>query len=380
MSRRPPPVEGEPAIPSPAATVVLLRRGPVGPEVLLTRRPSTMAFAAGMMVFPGGRVDPDDADLRLLARSSLSPAEAAQRLASSVEPQLAVALHLAAIRELFEEAGVLLADPPRPADAEARALDLEAARLDLLAGRSTFADIAERLDLGLRPDLLVPIARWVTPAAYPRRFDAHFFAAELTAGAAATFVGDEVADHRWTTPHAALDAMARHEIEMWIPTSSTLQRLVDVATLGEVAAALAVGPVRRSSIEALADGSVRFTSWTAGGVPGRPVQTLLIGRAELVVVDPGDPSPEALASILGIAAERGGRIVGIVISSADPHHAAGADELSERTGAPVFGPPGSAAWLPFPVEERPWPAIDPPDYRRWIGRAAQEVIVNEDGL
>jgi 8-oxo-dGTP pyrophosphatase MutT (NUDIX family) len=338
-----------------------------------------MAFAAGMMVFPGGRVDPGDADPRLLARSSLSVAEAGQRLAGDAEPQLAVALHLAAIRELFEEAGVLLADPPSPAEAEARARRLEAARWDLLAGRSTFADVAERLDLGLRPDLLVPIARWVTPAAYPRRFDAHFFAAELAEGATVSFVGDEVADHRWTTPRAALDAMARHEIEMWIPTSSTLQRLVDVATLGKVAAELAVGPVRPSSIEALADETVRFTSWTAGGVPGRPVETLVIGRQELVVVDPGDSSPEALASILAIAAERGGRIVGIVISSADPHHAAGADELSERTGAPVFGPPGSAAWLPYPVDERPWPTIDPPDYGRWIGRAAEEAIVDGDG-
>jgi glyoxylase-like metal-dependent hydrolase (beta-lactamase superfamily II) len=102
-------------------------------------------------------------------------------------------------------------------------------------------------------------------------------------------------------------------------------------------------------------------------VPGHMVETLVLGRRELVVVDPGDPSPEALASILGIATEAGGRLVAIALSSGDPGHAAGADELSERTGAPVYGPTGSAAWLPFPVQERPGPLSGPNDYRRWIG-------------
>ena len=237
----------------------------------------------------------------------------------------------------------------------------------MLAGRLTFADVAERLDLRLRPDRLVPIARWVTPAAYPRRFDARLFAAELPAGAAATFVGDEVADHRWTTPRAALDAMATREIEMWIPTSSTLQRLVDLPAFDAAAARLMVGSTGPARVERDADDIVRLTSWTAGGVPGQVVETLVIGRRELVVVDPGDPSPEALASILSIATEAGRRIVAIAISSADPARAAGADELSERTGAPVYGPPGSAAWLPFPVVELARPPDDPLAYPRWVG-------------
>jgi 8-oxo-dGTP pyrophosphatase MutT (NUDIX family) len=360
MGRRPPPVTGEPATPRPAATVVLLRPGASGLEVLLTRRPSTMAFAAGMMVFPGGRVDPGDSDARLVARSSLDPRQAAQRLGGAIEPGLAAALHVAAVREMYEEAGVLLAD------GGAGGTDATALRIDLLAGRLDFTDIAERLDLRLRPDRLVPIGRWVTPAAYPRRFDATFFAAGLPAGAGATFVGDEVADHRWTTPRAALDAMAAHEIEMWIPTSSTLQRLVDRATFAEVAERLIVGPTRPTSVERVAD-LVRLTSWTAGGAPGQRVETLVIGRAELIVVDPGDPSPEALAAIVAVAAEAGGSIVAIVITSPDPARAAGADELSERTGATVFGPPGSAAWLPYPVAERPDQPADPLAYRAWLG-------------
>jgi 8-oxo-dGTP pyrophosphatase MutT (NUDIX family) len=328
-----------------------------------------MAFAAGMMVFPGGRVDPADADPRLVARTSIGPDEAAARLGGATEPELAIALHVAAIRELFEEAGVLVADGAAAADRAAAAdgaagtadaTDRADLRIELLAGRVTFGDVAERLDLRLRADRLTPIARWVTPAAYPRRFDARFFAADLPSGAEATFVGDEVADHRWATPRAALDAMAAHEIEMWIPTSSTLQRLVDGRTV------TAAGAVRPPSADRAGD-VVRLTSWTAGGVPGQFVGTLVIGRSELVVVDPGDPSPEALASILAVASDAAARIVAIVITDPDPARAAGADELSERTGAQVHGPPGSAAWLPFPVLERPALPDDPLDMRAWVG-------------
>lgn len=371
MGRRPAPVSGEPVRPHPAATVVLLRPGAGGLEVLLTRRPSTMAFAAGMMVFPGGRVDAADSDPSLAARSALTPAAAAQRLGGSTEPELAAALHIAAIRELFEEAGILLADVGRAvvaADAAAETgPDPGALRADLLTGRVTFAALADRLDLRLRPELLVPIARWLTPVAYPRRFDARFFAAELPPGATPTFVGDEVADHRWTTPRAALEAMAAREIEMWIPTSSTLQRLVDLPGFAALTDRLPTGPVRPSTVERQAPDVVRLTSWTAGGVPGQSVETLVLGRRELLVIDPGDPSPDALAWILEVASEAGGRVAAIAISGAEPGCSAGADELSERTGVSVFGPPGSAGWLPFPVVELADRPADRLAYRSWVG-------------
>jgi 8-oxo-dGTP pyrophosphatase MutT (NUDIX family) len=331
-----------------------------------------MAFAAGMMVFPGGRVDAADSDQVLAARSVLTPAAAAERLGGSAEPELAAALHVAAIRELFEEAGILLADAGGTGAAAGNAVDAgvgDAAELrtDLLAGRITFAEVADRLDLRLRSDRLVPIARWLTPIAYPRRFDARFFAAELPAGATPTFIGGEVADHRWTTPRAALDAMAAREIEMWIPTSSTLQRLVDLPGYEAVAERLATGLARPPAVERPAPDVVRLTSWTAGGVPGQVVETLVVGRRELLVIDPGDPSPDALAAILEIAGEANGRIAAIALSSSEPGHAAGADELSERTGAPVFGPRGSAAWLPFPVVELADRPADRLAYRSWVG-------------
>ena len=152
--------------------------------------------------------------------------------------------------------------------------------------------------------------------------------------------------------------MAAREIEMWIPTSSTLQRLVDLPDFD--ARRPAAGDRARPPVVGGAPGtptSSGSTSWTAGGVPGQAVETLVIGRRELLVVDPGRP----VAGRAGVdpgrsLAETGGRVVAIAISSADPACAAGADELSERTGAPVFGPPGSAAWLPFPVVELAGPA------------------------
>ena len=100
-----PPVE-----PRPAATVVLFRPGLTGPEVLLGRRPPSMAFAPDVHVFPGGRVDPADAHPSLIARSVISPAAAAAALGGDVPPTRAIAKYIAAIREAFEEAGVLLAD------------------------------------------------------------------------------------------------------------------------------------------------------------------------------------------------------------------------------------------------------------------------------
>ena len=94
----------------PAATVVLLRPGSAGLEVLLTQRPTTMAFASDAHVFPGGRVDPEDAAPGLAGRSVRSAAEAALALGGDLAPPVALAAFLAAIRELFEEAGVLLAE------------------------------------------------------------------------------------------------------------------------------------------------------------------------------------------------------------------------------------------------------------------------------
>ena len=318
-----------PADPRPAATVVLLRRGPDGLEVLLTHRPTTMAFAADMHVFPGGAVDAGDTEL-------------ASELGYD-------AFEAAAIRELFEEAGVLLADPIDGRGFDAGALS--AARAALLDGSADLRSITAALGARLRPDLLAPISRWVTPPFVARRFDVRFFAAELPPNAEASFVGDEVLAHRWVTPRAAVRAMAEGEIGLWVPTSVTLQQLAFASSFGEIRKRLAPGPSGDISVEDAGRGVVRVALPEAGGVGGQPINAYVVGARDVVVVDPGDPSGAAIDAIVEVVKQGGGRIAAIALTSAAPDHAAGAEALAGGLDLPILAGPGAGRELAFAVTE-----------------------------
>ncbi|MEA2608563.1 MAG: hypothetical protein QOJ75_806 [Chloroflexota bacterium] len=336
--------------PHPAATVVLLRPGSAGPEVLLTQRPSSMAFAADMYVFPGGRVDAEDAAPDLAARSVLSGEDAARALGGDLAPAMALATYVAAIREVFEEAGILLADggsdsvqvPPRT---------ISAARSALVGGDTTFASITVELGLRLRTDRLVPLSRWVTPPILPRRFDTRFFATELPAKSRVSFEGDEVAGHAWLTPAAGLDAMARGEIGMWVPTSATLQQLEHVRSLEQVRERLTPGLLGATEVEAISPDVTRIVMPAGGGVAGQPVCAYLVGRRRHVLVDPGDPLGPALDVARDLVASRGGSIVSIALTQIDPDHAGGAEGLAQVLQVPIFTGPGGGRPLPFDVHE-----------------------------
>ena len=303
-----------------------------------------MAFAPDMHVFPGGRVDVADADPALAARSVVSAAEAAERLGGDLEPATALAAHIAAIREAFEEVGVLLADVDPAAD-------LVGARSRLLADPGAFPAIADALDLRLRTDLLVPLSRWVTPPSMPRRFDARFFAAAFPEGAAVTLVGDEVLAQAWHRPIDALESMAAGGLGMWLPTSTTLMQLEHASSIEEIAERLAPGPLGEVVVEVVAADVIRIEMPAGGGVAGQPVNAYLVGRASFVLVDPGDPTGEALDRALEVAAERGGRIVAIALTHADPDHAAGAEAVAEQLGIPVLVGPGGGRHLPYETRE-----------------------------
>jgi glyoxylase-like metal-dependent hydrolase (beta-lactamase superfamily II)/8-oxo-dGTP pyrophosphatase MutT (NUDIX family) len=328
----------------PAATVVLVRPGTGGLEVLLTHRPATMAFAPDMHVFPGGRVDRADADPALAARSVLSAEVAAERLGGDLNPSAALAAHVAAIREAFEEVGVLLAD-------HAPGADLAGARSRLLADPAAFPAIAESLDLRLRTDRLVPLSRWVTPPSMPRRFDARFFAAEFPEGADVTLVGDEVLAEAWHRPIDALESMAEGRLGMWLPTSTTLMQLLHAGSMEEIGERLAPGRLGEVVVEDVAADIVRIELPAGGGVAGQPVNAYLVGRTAFALVDPGDPTGEALERAIDAAAERGGRIVGIALTHADPDHAAGAEAAAEWLGVPVLVGPGGGRHLPYGTRE-----------------------------
>jgi ribonuclease/clavin/mitogillin len=331
----------QPVLAHPAATVVLLRPGPdpsrPGPEVLLTLRPDSMAFGGGLHVFPGGRVDPGDGDPRILRRSR------------GGDPD-----RVAALRELFEEAGILVADRAdgSPAGSDpGLAAELPHLRAAVAAGELDLAAILERFELTLATDRLVPIARWQTPRPYPRRFDTRFFAVELPAGAELDLDPREVAGHSWLTPSAALGAMAAGEIQLWPPTSTTLQRLEHAPDVVAVRAGLVPIEALPFTRETLDGRLVRLAGGSAFGPAGRPANTILIGRERIVVVDPGDPDESFIDLIEAEASALGGRIVAIALTHVDPGHAAGSLELHERTGAPILVGPDGAAPLSWPVTE-----------------------------
>ncbi|MFN2522999.1 MAG: NUDIX hydrolase [Mycobacteriales bacterium] len=215
-----------PAATRDAATVALLRDAPAGPEVYLLRRVRGMSFAGGMHVFPGGSVDPADAD---------SDVDAASWAAAFGVPEpVARALVCAAVRETFEESGVLLAGTT--ADdllADVSTDEWEAERVALEAREQSLSDLLARRGLVLRADLLRPLAHWITPDVEPKRFDTRFFVASLPAGQVCRDAGTEADTRVWIRPQDALD----QGLQLMPPTVAVLQ---DLARFSSVAEALAV--------------------------------------------------------------------------------------------------------------------------------------------
>jgi 8-oxo-dGTP pyrophosphatase MutT (NUDIX family) len=214
-----------PAEPRDAATVMLLRPGPSGLEVYMLRRQATMAFAPGAYVFPGGSVDARDADEQV-AWAGPDAAEWGQIF--DAPPSLARALVCAAVRETFEESGVLLAG--QSADsvvADTTSDEWEADRQALLDRSVSLAELLGRRGLVLRADLLRPWSRWITPVVEPRRFDTRFFAAALPAGQRTRDVSGEASEVAWVRPGEALQAGKRGEIRLFPPTAVTLSELAD---------------------------------------------------------------------------------------------------------------------------------------------------------
>jgi 8-oxo-dGTP pyrophosphatase MutT (NUDIX family) len=231
----PPPAAGRP----PAASRPPAAGQPAGPEpgieVYMLRRKSSMAFAPGAFVFPGGSVDARDADEDV---AWAGPDVATWGRVFDAPDHLARALVCAAVRETFEESGVLLAGPSaETVVADTSGDDWEADRNALLDRSVSLAELLARRHLVLRADLLRPWSRWITPVAEKRRFDARFFAAALPPGQRTRDVGGEAAQVAWVRPADAIAAGRNKEIVLWPPTAVTLAEL---ASCGTVAAALAV--------------------------------------------------------------------------------------------------------------------------------------------
>ncbi len=217
----------QPVTPSPAATLVLLRdRPPTDVEVLLLQRHSKSKFAAGDYVFAGGKIEADDmpSDGEGFCRG-LTPGQAAARLGGGLAPREALAYWVGAIREAFEEVGVLLAydadGRPLRIPSEAK-LRYEAYRTACQKTDPAFFDMLRAEQLTLATDRLAYFAHWITPEEQPLRFDTRFFAALMPPGQEPVVDGHEIVDLKWLTPSEATAALKRKEIGLRTPTLKNL--------------------------------------------------------------------------------------------------------------------------------------------------------------
>ncbi len=219
-----------------AATIILLRPAQSrGMEVLLTRRPDEMAFLGGMYCFPGGTVQTEDFSTTILRRChGLSPTAARKIIGAHFSPQEALGLWVAAIRELFEETGVLLAIA---ADGSIAAMNLDLNRsltekhTALIARRLSFSALLEAEKLYCDTTQLAYFSHWRTPSQFKVRFDTRFFLASVPAEHSPLAASPEVADSLWLTPDHALQRFAQGTLPMIFPTFASLRTLADFDSL-----------------------------------------------------------------------------------------------------------------------------------------------------
>ncbi|HWD07235.1 MAG TPA: NUDIX hydrolase [Amycolatopsis sp.] len=225
-------IGGPPVTPKDAATVILVRDGLAGVEVFLQHRVKDMPFAGGMTVFPGGGVDSRDADASV-AWAGPPPSWWAEHFTG--DESLARALVCAAVRETFEETGVLLAGTEDAVVADVT--PYRQARKALESREISLAEFLADARLTLRADLLRPFARWVTPPPGPRRYDTRFFAAKLPEGQRADGATSEALDTGWQRPAAAIDDAREGRRMLMPPTWLTLTDLDEFATVDDLLAA-----------------------------------------------------------------------------------------------------------------------------------------------
>lgn len=264
-----PPVAG--SLPRPASTVVLVRpaAGRKHPyEVFLVKRSPKSEFVGGVYVFPGGAVDPTDVELEPFCED-LDDEKASAILGTG---RGGIAWYVAAARELFEEAGILLsrnwgskleASESLPPSSKL-ASRVSSLREALNRRQVSFREVLESLGVRLTLSELHWIAHWITPVGQPRRYDTRFFLCRVPEGQAASHEGVETTDSIWIAPALALKMSARGELPLIFPTVKNLEAIASFGTLDALVA------------------------WAASRKPQR-VQPVIVSRGgEVTVVVPGD--------------------------------------------------------------------------------------------
>jgi 8-oxo-dGTP pyrophosphatase MutT (NUDIX family) len=215
------------AVPVPAATILLLRDGSEGLEVFMVKRHHQIDFVAGALVFPGGKVEKGDSDAALSEFF-----DGGDGWTDAMR-----ALGAGAIREAFEESGILLARDARHGDfvTGERLAELQHYRPLLDKREAALADVLRKEKLRLALDQLVHFAHWITPANMPKRFDTHFFLASSPVGHVGSHDGRESVDSIWITPNGAISD--RKKWNVIFPTKLNLMKLDNSKTVSEAIAA-----------------------------------------------------------------------------------------------------------------------------------------------
>ena len=355
-------------VPRPAATLALLRDTSGGPQVLMLQRTQNAAFLGGAYVFAGGALEAADDDGRIVAR-----------VRGLFVPTPPVAYWIAAIRECFEEAGVLLA-----CDAQGQFISAERAAALAHYRSRAFAELLQEQDLYLPATELAYCGHWITAPGRARRFDTRFFVAVAPEGQLASHDAAETVHHVWITPREALERAARGEIELVHATREILGELKNFASAGEALrhvralkeieenrACLALGRegekvFRRvdpqyheihwsdpqetgaTTYDLVAGEPKRLDRWVTrliapnpGMMTGPGTNTYIVGRSEAdgerAVLDPGPDIASHIEKILAF-----GNIKWILCTHTHQDHSPAAAAIKAATGAQVLGRPAPA--------------------------------------
>ena len=366
----------------PAATLILVRDASAGMEVFMIRRTQSAVFMGGAHVFPGGGVDASDASAELAAHcEGLEDVEASRLL--GVE-RGGLAYWTAALRECFEEAGLLLAH-----DADGCYADLndtrhtqafEQWRESVRAGRATLADLCREHRLRLAAGRLVYYSHWITQPGRARRYDTRFFVAEAPAAQTASHDNSEAVDHVWIQPAAALERHRRGEMHLVFPTIKTLESIAhfdsaaalmqfarsprkmptmaprtassregkkllvpgdyayaEAGKLDPEGTGTAACEIIPGAVVQLSDKVRRITAPNPGFMTGPGTNTYLLGAGgDVAVIDPG---PAIDAHIEAVIKAAGAGLRWILVTHTHLDHSPAAALLKARTGAQLMGMP-----------------------------------------
>ncbi|MBW7471597.1 MBL fold metallo-hydrolase [Marinobacter sp. M216] len=388
----------------PAATLVLTRDTEDGVEVLLLQRTWDAVFLPGYFVFPGGAVDQGEYRARAHA---VGPEDTEISQIMSLDEGGADYM-LAAVRECFEEAGILVAvdengqtigaDHPAHGDRDA-----------VFRGELGLADLCQRHGLTIPLDRLAYLSHWTTPPGPPRRFDTRFFVAAAPEGQVASHDGTETIEHLWISPEQALEDHRSGRRLLGLPTLRTMRVLSDFQTTGALMRyahanppetypskpwpatkkgkpvmlepgapaydeATRLDPEGEGSTRAeivpgepveIAAGVVRLTAPNPGMMTGPGTNTYLLGHERFTVLDPGPDDAVHIERILELT---GGVIDQVVVTHTHPDHSPATAPLKAKTGCRVFGLPAPEG----PSQDRTFAPDDEPEHG--------DLIVTEAGL